>query len=61
MAVWNPCANDIFLQALEISPGGRSAFLEEACGTDSVLRAQVEALFWPWSDWRTGPCRPPTP
>ena len=46
MDSWNPKANEIFLQALDLrSPRERSAYLDEACGTDAVLRAQVEALL----------------
>jgi serine/threonine protein kinase/Tfp pilus assembly protein PilF len=36
---------DIFLAAVEKSPADRVAYLEEACGTDAELRAQVESLL----------------
>src|SRR3990172_6064294 len=46
MGAWNPAANDIFLQALEIqSPDHRRAYLDKACAQDANLRAQVEALL----------------
>src|SRR3990172_2645081 len=46
MGAWNPAANDIFLQALEIqSPDHRRAHLDKACAQDANLRAQVEALL----------------
>ena len=39
-------AEDIFLAALEKpSPGERAAYLDEMCGPDSALRAQVEGLL----------------
>jgi serine/threonine protein kinase/tetratricopeptide (TPR) repeat protein len=46
MAPWNPKANNLFLQALDI-PGAeeRRAFLEQACGTDEELRGKVSALL----------------
>src|SRR5215208_6061952 len=31
--------------ALELAPGDRAAFLDEACGTDTSLRDEVEALL----------------
>ena len=46
MANWNPQANDIFLQALEI--GGqddRRAYLQSACGGQKELQSQVESLL----------------
>lgn len=46
MAAWNPKANHIFLQALDLrSPQERPAYLDEACGTNAELRAQVESLL----------------
>ena len=46
MPAWNPQANDIFLNALDIAaPAGRKAFIERACGGDAELRAQVESLI----------------
>jgi serine/threonine-protein kinase len=45
MAVWNPRANEIFANLLELSPAERSAYLEQSCGTDGELRRQVEALL----------------
>lgn len=35
----------IFMAALELEPTGRSAFLEESCAGDEVLRAEVETLL----------------
>jgi hypothetical protein len=36
----------IFGRALEIeSPAARAAYLEEACGTDAGLRAEIEVLL----------------
>jgi serine/threonine protein kinase/tetratricopeptide (TPR) repeat protein len=46
MAAWNPKANEIFLDALEVqSPDGRRRFLQDAAGGDAELRAQVESLM----------------
>src|SRR5438132_3996285 len=46
MAAWNSKANDIFLQVLDLrSPQERPAYLDEACGTNAELRAQVESLL----------------
>ncbi len=46
MGVWNPKANTLFLQALEVrSPEERTALLDKACGGDSALRAEVEQLL----------------
>ena len=36
---------DIFHQAVELSPAQRSAFLDKACGTDRDLRQEVESLL----------------
>jgi hypothetical protein len=35
----------IFDAALEREPGARSAFLDEGCGDDKQLRAEVESLL----------------
>ena len=41
-----PDVKSIFGRAMEIvSPTGRAAYLEEACGADSGLRAEIEALI----------------
>jgi serine/threonine protein kinase/tetratricopeptide (TPR) repeat protein len=46
MANWNPRANDIFLEALEIQPAdARQDFLQRACGDEPALRAQVDSLL----------------
>ena len=46
MPTWNPRANDLFLKALELSsPGERRQYLDEACGPDAALRAEVESLL----------------
>jgi eukaryotic-like serine/threonine-protein kinase len=46
MPVWNPTANELFLSALEIeAPDARQAHLDAACGNDTDLRKQVEALL----------------
>ena len=46
MSGWNPAANQIFLDALDIPPGDRQrAFLDQACGTDAQLRQDVEGLL----------------
>ena len=46
MANWNPQANDIFLQALEIGgPDDRLAYLQSACGGREELKSQVESLL----------------
>jgi len=37
-------AEELFHAALERPPEARRAFLDEACGEDSELRRQVEAL-----------------
>src|SRR3954452_7517806 len=43
---WDPRANVIFLQAIEIaSSHEREAFVEEACGVDAGLRARVASLL----------------
>jgi eukaryotic-like serine/threonine-protein kinase len=46
MPDWNPRANDLFLDAAEIATREqRTVFLDEQCGGDAALRAQVEALL----------------
>ena len=46
MGRWNAAANEIFLQALEHdAPMRRRAYLDEACGADTELRAEVESLL----------------
>src|SRR5262249_44550550 len=46
MATWDPRANDLFLQALELpSDAARAEFLGRACAGDTSLRAQVESLL----------------
>ncbi|MEM7204114.1 MAG: tetratricopeptide repeat protein [Planctomycetota bacterium] len=37
--------HDLFTQAFELSSGERTPFLDQACGSDASLRAQVEALL----------------
>src|SRR5262245_16327224 len=46
MPEWNTKANDLFLRAAEIeAPADRRVFLDQQCGDDTVLRAQVESLL----------------
>jgi hypothetical protein len=45
MVVWNPRANAIFANLLELPPPQRPAVLDQACGADGELRQQVEALL----------------
>src|SRR3954464_10853409 len=46
MSAWNPRANQIYLEAIELdSPARRHALIEEACGEDDALRAEVESLI----------------
>src|SRR5215471_21871110 len=46
MAEWNARANDVFLGAAEVeSPAERRLFLDQQCGDDAGLRAQVESLL----------------
>src|SRR5262249_1594408 len=46
MAEWNAKANDVFLAAAEVeSPAERQLFLDQHCGVDAALRAQVESLL----------------
>ena len=35
----------LFHEALDQSPEGRSAFLDQACARDATLRGEVEALL----------------
>ena len=36
---------EVFLQAVELDPNQRAAFVREVCGTDSRLRHEVETLL----------------
>jgi len=45
MSSWNPRANEIFLQILELPPEQRQAHLDAACGGDAELRQAVEGLL----------------
>ncbi len=46
MSQWNPAANSLFAQAIEIdSADDRQAFLEQACGHDPQLKSDVERLL----------------
>ncbi len=36
---------DLYHRALELDAGGRAAFLEDSCGDDAVLRAEVQSLL----------------
>ena len=46
MVVWNPAANEIFLEAVELrSSEERNAFLDRMCGDDAETRAEVESLL----------------
>ncbi|MFH1265499.1 MAG: serine/threonine-protein kinase [Planctomycetota bacterium] len=46
MSEWNPKANEIFLKALDCeSSESQQAYLDEICGSDKDLRAQVESLL----------------
>src|SRR5262245_66665251 len=38
-------AKELFLHALSLPAGERSAFVADACGTDAQLRRQVESLL----------------
>jgi hypothetical protein len=40
-------AKDVFLQALDVPPAEREAFVAEACGTDARLRAFPPAKCLP--------------
>jgi serine/threonine protein kinase/tetratricopeptide (TPR) repeat protein len=46
MTNWNPRANDLFLKVLDLPASSeRQRYLNEACASDSALRAEVEALL----------------
>src|SRR5262245_18293513 len=46
MTTWHPRANELFLKALDLPAAGeRREFLDRACGGDTALRAEVEALL----------------
>jgi serine/threonine protein kinase len=45
MAVWNPCANEIFASLLELPLWQRPTALAQACGADAELQRQVESLL----------------
>src|SRR5947209_4242693 len=46
MAEWNPKANDLFVRAAEIeAPADRRLFIDQHCGDDVDLRAQVDSLL----------------
>jgi WD40 repeat protein/serine/threonine protein kinase len=46
MAAWNPKANEIFVNAVELtSPDERRALLDRECGADAGLREQAEKLL----------------
>ena len=46
MSTWNPRANDLFLKAVVLrSLEERRAFLDQDCGADEALRAEVERLL----------------
>ena len=46
MGVWNPKANALFLEAIELPSSDRRAnFLDKACAGDPALRAEVEQLL----------------
>ena len=46
MTTWNPRANELFLQAMEMaSPADRQQFLDAACAAAPALRADVESLL----------------
>jgi formylglycine-generating enzyme required for sulfatase activity len=46
MAEWDPAANAIFREALNLHlPEQRRTYLDQACGADKGLRARVEALL----------------
>jgi eukaryotic-like serine/threonine-protein kinase len=38
-------AKELFEEALEHEPQTRAAFLQNACGDDEILRAEVESLI----------------
>src|SRR5580658_1203737 len=44
---------DVLEKALELAPGERSAFLDEACSSDPSLRREIETLLASGSDVRS--------
>jgi hypothetical protein len=40
-----PQLKELLLQALELPPQNRGAFLDEACGADSAMREEIDALL----------------
>ena len=46
MTTWNPQANDVFLNALELRfPDERREYLDRTCADNAALRAEVEAML----------------
>jgi serine/threonine protein kinase/tetratricopeptide (TPR) repeat protein len=45
MSTLSDRAKELFLDALELGPADRGAFLDRACGGDAALRAEVEDLL----------------
>src|SRR5262249_44993559 len=46
MTTWDPRANQLFLQVLELrTPSAREEYLEEVCAGEAALRAEVESLL----------------
>ncbi len=46
MAEWNPRANELFLQAIELTdPVARNQFLDRECGENADLRREVDTLL----------------
>src|SRR5262245_26818659 len=46
MSIWNPRANVLFLEALELPAGPlRDTFVDSACGNETDLRAEVLSLL----------------
>ena len=50
MGTWDPRANEVFADALEVPPDRRSTFLQQACAGDGELLRQVEALLQAHAD-----------
>ena len=51
MAVWNPRANEIFLNAVEIdTPQERRRYLDTICAGDDALRQAIEALLQTYAE-----------
>jgi serine/threonine-protein kinase len=67
MAQWNVRANEVFALALEVPQQRRQLYLERACGDDSELRGQVEALLAAYAragdflDWPSASKEYPSP